>query len=108
MMVLPQNLENRSEIIEEIAEKVHAGVSESFDDQTDIHWQSITTKTLVRQSLEIDFKRSRNEAADVAFAAIPLNGSISFGWCSWYLYAVGIAGYSDPVSILESASDTDV
>ncbi len=108
MMVLPLNLENRSEIIEEISEKVREGLSANSDETTGIYWQSRTVKTLVHKTLEINFNDTRNEAADVVFAAIPVNDSISFGWCSWYLYAAGMAGFSDPVSILETPSDTGV
>ncbi len=107
MMVLPTDVQNRREVIEEIAEKVRDGVHNSSDTDSGVFWSSLTVKPMCRCTLSIGFGAPRVEAGDVVFAVISLDGNISFGWCNWYLFANITEGYEHPVNILSAPEDSD-
>ncbi|MCK0067979.1 DUF6212 domain-containing protein [Kordiimonas laminariae] len=107
MMVLPTDVQNRREVIEEIAEKVRDGVHNSSEPESGVFWSSLTVKPMCRCTLSIGFGAPRVEAGDVVFAVISLDGNISFGWCNWYLFANITEGYEHPVNILSAPEDSD-
>lgn len=101
LMVLPSEVQNRAEVIEEIAEKVRVGVHHSDDIESGVYWSSQTIKPLRRGTVSIGFDTPRTEAGDVVFAVISQSGNISFGWCNWYLFANITEGYDHPVTLLD-------
>ena len=102
LMVLPSGVQNRQEIIEEIADKVRDGAYHSDDAESDVYWSAQIIKPLRRNSVSIGFDTPRTEAGDVVFAVISESGNISFGWCNWYLFANITEGYDHPVALLDT------
>ncbi|UTW60048.1 hypothetical protein KFE96_06990 [Kordiimonas sp. SCSIO 12603] len=102
LMVIPTDLDNRQEIIEEIAEKVALGMLDSRDEESGVFWSSQTVPAMFRSTLTVEFDRPRTEAGDVVFAVLPINGDITCGWCNWYMFANLTDGYEHPLNILDA------
>ncbi|MBV1900863.1 MAG: hypothetical protein KUG56_04235, partial [Kordiimonadaceae bacterium] len=104
--VVPKDA-NRTEAIDAVGAAITAGDRAGMlPDGTE--WSAVTISALEKRTLELTLAGPTGRGAEAFFAVMPTSaGTVSYGWCRWYLLSLEMVPQEGAVTLLTSEENLE-